>query len=371
MNNRKILRFAWLLLALPPLSTACDKQETVAPDDPQQVIRFDAPALGVGAETRADATLPAGFAFGVLGYCVPYDVTTVSGANPQPDPDNASAIWENKKHFSHPDIFCKMPVAWNGTAATYAPLRAWEKDPACCYTFFAYHPTEHVTPVGSDGNELGEKTVGVPQVRFTMPVADGAELSPAAVAALPDAVTASVYDHLRAGGKVRFAFRRLMAGLRFRINNYDTANSVTIHDVRVSGSFHKTAVCDFDGGGKRVSETYRATFDLLDGDRTVAPNTSSLGTDAAGRPIDYVGETLRLIPAASLGANLRLRVEYTSAKGERKTYEKEFGEMLAIVPQSGSLYTFHLNFLGDRFVIMCVTDNNDYWDGFDNDVTIN
>ena len=373
MTYRLLLRFAWLLPLLLP--TACDKQESVAPDSPQRAIRFEMPALGAAAEVRAAADLPAGFAFGVLGYCVPYDVTTVSGSNPQPDPDNASAIWENKKEFSHPDVFNGQLVTWNGTAAAYAPLRAWEENPEACYTFFAYHPTAHLTPVQrGNANALQANSVGAPRLRFEMGVADGATLTPAEVAALPDAMAAATYDVLRAGGKVRFAFRRLLAGLRFRINNYDTANPVTIHDIRVSGTFHRAAIFDFATAEPSATVevgTYRAAFDLLDGDRTVQPNTSSVGTDAAGRPIDYVGETLRLLPAANLGSGITLRVEYTSAKGERKTVEKAFDEMLAIAPQRGSLYTFHLNFLGDRFVIMCVTDNNDYWDGFDNDVTIN
>lgn len=43
MTYPPLLRLAWLLPLLLP--TACDKQESVAPDSPQRAIRFEMPAL--------------------------------------------------------------------------------------------------------------------------------------------------------------------------------------------------------------------------------------------------------------------------------------------------------------------------------------
>lgn len=373
------------------LAAACDK-ESAEPPVETDCIRFAAPFLsldGMRDATRStlygsSADLGDGFAFDVLGYCVPYDPAQIAAG--ERSWEEGTAVWSSKKRFSYPDVFgpnYRRTVTYRAGICSYTPLQRWylsEDLPAAVrpivdpenynYTFFAFHP--------GTMELLSGNGTGAPQLRYTLPFEAGTEQTPLDHTRIDDAMVAALYDYQRARGDVRFTFRHILSALQFRVNNYNDkgaeaeTNAIRITSIRLSGTFHRTATVDFSQASNTaepaitVSGNYSGRFALLrDGEAPVVrPNQSGV-----------VGAPLLLLPDDhDLGSGLRLMLTYEKCDADgnwtQSGYDAQFDTMFAGTPVRGVRYTFHLNFLGNKLVIMATIDNNDYWDGSDNDITI-
>lgn len=389
----KMNRRSFPLLCLTALlAAACDKEPAEQPLE-TECIRFAAPTLSLDAANDATrstlygstADLGDGFAFDVLGYCVPYDPAQIAAG--ERSWQEGTAVWSSKKRFSYPDVFgptYRRTVTYRSGICTYAPLQRWYRtedlpeaarpnvDPENYnYTFFAFHPTSMELPSGN--------AAGAPQLRYSLPFEAGTEETPRDHTRIDDAMVAAVYDYQRTRGDVQLTFKHILSALQFRVNNYNDkgeesdTNAIRITSIELSGTFHRTATIDFAQASNvadpaiAVSDSFSGRFALLpDGEaRTVRPNQSEL-----------VSAPLLLLPDDSdLGSGLRLTLKYDKCGADgrwvQNDYEGRFDTMFAGTPMRGVRYTFHLNFLGNKLVIMATIDNNDYWDGSDNDITIN
>lgn len=402
--------YKYLSFLLPALLlTACS-----AADDPTpsveygaDVISFGAPRMTMDAHgTRAalmNAVTP-NTVFGVLGYCVPYQL-----GSDVPDYRGGNSDWLTKKALSHADVMYREPLFYDGVKCVYSsdgvqfnrPKRWYTPDRAggvetgrFLYSFVAYHPFGTLAQGGGFSvAPADDVTRGIPKLGYTMPYAaggdlDGTMLDPDASA---DAMIATCFDHSASQGAVQFEFRHLLTGLRLQINNYNAvqegsdANTVTIHSLTLKGSFYRTAEIDFSPADPVMTvgnETFSGTFRFIGdgGEERFAPNSARV---VGSTPDNEQGTVLLLLPkfdasadgATSavpyLGTQKTITVEYSYEGGERVTKEiRNFS--LGRIPEQGTCYTINLNFIGDQLLLMFTADAIEYWEeGSDNVIIIN
>ena len=393
--------FAALLLA------ACS-----AADDPMpsggyggDVISFGTPRVSL-EESRTRAELMNSLAprsvFGVLGYCIPYQLN-----EDVPDYRGGNSDWLTKKSLSHADVMYCEPVFFDGArcvyssdGATFNRPRRWYADDDTggvetgrfLYSFVAYHPYGAVGQGGGFAVSPADAlTRGVPKLTYTMPYDAGGDaaraLDPDASA---DAMIAACFDHSSSQGTVQLEFRHLLTGLRLQINNYNAvdrddpqANTVTIHSLTLSGDFYRTAEIDFSPADPVMSvgdETFSGTFRFIgqDGGEQFAPNSARV---VGSTPDNEQGTVLLLLPkfdaraegATSavpyLGMRKTITVEYSYPDGVRVTKViPDFS--LGRVPEQGTCYTINLNFIGDQLLLMFTADAIEYWEEGSNNVII-
>lgn len=373
-------------------ATGCSDDNTTQPtvNDPS-VIAFNAPAVSVEAITQKGAVksasrstllhaFPQGESFNVLGYCIPRKV----GITAEADRSQASERWANKADFSVADVFYNTPVSVSGATATYSgTLKQWytttdNNDAANFrYSFMAYYPTGCFTVSPADAN-----TVGAPVFTFTVPTEAYSDHT-----LMPDAMIAANFNHRQADGKVDLTFRHLLTAFRFRINNYDT-EQLKIESVALSGQFYRSSTFSF--ATEAVSQTtpqlqsnsYQGNFQIIsatDNFQVAGGGSKMLGTAADGTD----GTSLLLLtnPAATpeavdtgtdyfIGNNKILAITYSIGADTPVTVNVPFQLTYKTAP--AHRYTVNLNFVGDKFVLTFLADNNENWeDGSDNDITIN
>lgn len=354
---------------------SCEKEDILKTDI--ETIDFNVKASSIKViETKSDlinGTLPAGSSFGVLGYCVPY-VSNTTTANFS----GASGLWSVKQFNSHPDVFYKQKVDFDGSNCTYDvntslsgnQVAGWydkntegigNNEPSnFTYTFFAYYPYSKTNNGGWDvypTSANGASSIKAPVLTFTMP--DLGSSSSLDDTRIPDAMYASTFDRLRADGAVPLNFAHMLTGINVKVANYSD-NAITINSVTLSGNFNKKATINFENGGLSYADTYNGTFNFYNGSYSLSSNaTVNLNN----------GKTVLLISNANsdgngLGNNIKLNVSYNG--NSSKSFDIIANNFR---PVAGTNYTLTLNFVKDAIILL--TEAESQWeDGGDSNSTI-
>lgn len=361
--NAKTLSFIASLLTL----SACQKGELPMPEpEVGATIRFDSPSVMTDVDCAVRSTgpvnlFPVGGSFGVLGYCL----ANYSGSN-ELNPSTGATSWNSKSILSTPHLFYKTEVKYNGTACYYTgQQRRWYDESDYLYTFFAYYPYGDSYYTVEPSTQSG---IGIPSLTFTMPFS-GRDLSTTlAIEDIPDAMAAAAIDVTRQSGQVKLSFQHLLAGINFKVSNYNGKNDLTIHGLRVSGNFYRSLKIRLSEGLEYPADTFSGTFSLLDG----ADAADDLLVPAQQTDTKVGDKTLMLISNLEarphyLGSQIYIHIDYTFM-GVRTT-DKQFAFVPNYLPQGGTIYTIELNFIGDSFVLNFVVDNNQAWEeGGDSDI---
>lgn len=392
INNKSILYALFLGIA----ATACTESEDIKPEyADSSFINFSVPAQvkssdGAG-ETKSVLlyALPVGSSFGVLGYCVPYTVGTST-----PDYNNGSAIWSLKRNLCPPDVFFNQKVIVGANGCTYDRNGGINNDPKYWYkagydtnndkngsipdaenynyNFFAYYPFDGCFAVDAPASE-GE--AGAPVFTFTMPQNSSDPNAELRHDITPDAMLAVKYNHTKNDGNVQFNFSHLLTALGFEVNNFSEYD-LTIHSIKLGGSFYKTINIDLTGDNVAFSfpsNRYTGKYTIFDGTameggglslpaptdgNTVTSSPSPIGPNS-GKDINKNFVMLISGTDTSFGKNVNVVIDYTF-NGNRTT--KELTRPGTFTPQPGKRYIAQLNFVGDAFVINFVVDNNGEWE---------
>lgn len=363
----------FMLAALAFAMTACDNEEIpVPPSYSDQYIEFGAPSIHVEAETKAGPVeqLPDGSSFGVLGYCL----AQTAPDNETLNPASGNQIWANKKQLCYPEVFYKQEVKYENGTCTYAPLEKWYEQKDYNYSFFAYYP------FGDDKGftvTTGEKELGAPKVKFSIPFSSTDENTPLDDTQVPDAMVAQEIDVVRNTGQVQLNFLHILTGLNFQVNNYnatesgDPGKSVTIHSLKLKGKFYKSVEINFDSGYDFPDETFYGTYTILgDGSEDDVTIGGLQSASAIGDKTLLLVSNLNKTSATDgyLG-QLTLYIEYTFGEDGTRT-TKPLTRPENFLPAGGTIYTAQLNFIGDSFVLNFVVDNDQKWEnGGDSDIT--
>lgn len=395
INNKSILYALFLGIA----ATACTESEGIKPEyDDSSFINFSVPAQvkssdGAG-ETKSvllDA-LPVGSSFGVLGYCVPYKLGTTT----TPNYNAGSDIWSLKRNLCPPDVFFKQKVTVGTNGCTYVrPRGTGNNDPKYWYkkgydtnnnsngsipdaenynyNFFAYYPYEGCFTVDAPA---AEGAPGAPVFTFTMPQEGDSETTELRHDITPDAMLAVLYNQTKDNGSVRFTFSHVLTALGFEVNNFSEYD-LTIHSIKLEGSFYKTINIDLTGDKVNFSfpeDYYKGKYTIFDGTAMeggdlslLAPTngstvTSSLSPIGPNSGDDINKNFVMLISGTetSFGKkDVKVVIDYTFKNGRVQDNLTRPG---TFTPQPGKRYIAQLNFVGDAFVINFVVDNNGEWE---------
>lgn len=401
--------YKYLPFLLPAIIfTACSTSEDPSPshDYGEDVIQFGTPQIKIASHGSRAALMNAvtpKTIFGVLGYCVPYQL-----GEDIPDYQGGNSEWLSKKKLSHADVMYREPLFYDGSKCVYSsdgvsfnePKRWYTPTTAgnvetgrFLYSFIAYHPFGTLSNGGgftvSPENAV---TRSIPRLSYTMPYPGGGDidktiLDPDATA---DAMIAACMDHTASQGAVRFEFRHILTGLRLQINNFNTvqegsnANTVTIHSLTLKGNYYRTAEIDFSPADPVMTvgdQTYSGTFTFIDRDENFAPQTARVvGATADNeqgtvilllpKPDAKAGSSTSAIPY--LGTNKTITVEYSYGGDGKRVTKKIENFTLGRIPEQGTCYTINLNFIGNQLLLMFTADAIEYWEaGSDNDIIIN
>ena len=340
------------LLGLAFVISSC---ETDKPGMPDSTIRFNIPGLiGEQVKSGPQSEFNDGDQFGVLGYCQPQ----ISPQDPTLNPSGGSFSWNSKKDLCTPNVFYKQAVTYRDGSCSYTPLKEWEREDYQ-YSFFAYYPYDGYFEVLS-----GEKDLGAPRVKFSLPFdGDAGSIKPGTV---HDAMVTQTLDATKSAGYASLRFMHILTGLNFRINNYNATESgepgepVTIHSIKLSGTFYKSININFDEGFSYPDETFNATYEILTDD----PGDDLIveGQDWAMVGDDGSGNSTTVLMVSNLDkenylGDLKLVIEYTFM-GSKETSEP-ITRPENFVPAGGTIYTVQLNFIGDSFVLNFIVHNPD------------
>ncbi|WP_294634091.1 fimbrillin family protein [uncultured Bacteroides sp.] len=372
-------------------------------------ITFASPTIMMNTpETRATLmnNITQNTVFGVLGYCVPYQLES--------DIDNyqgGTSDWLVKKSLSHADVMYKEPIFYDGAKCVYSkdgitfnePKHWYTSDEAKVtntdlfqYTFIAYHPYNNSEAAGSGFSmtPADEKTRGIPNLTYTMPYPASTDIrTELNTEDAQDVMIAAVFDHVPTQGAIQLDFRHLLTGLRLQINNYNptvannpNANTVTIRSLSIDGNFYRVGNVDFTPADPTLTVTddkYSGTFPFIKNDGqplSISPNSAAIVGVSESKP---QGTTLLLLPKLDaqadgstsavpyLGTNKNIHITY-SYHGQAEQTKTISNFSLGRIPEQGTCYTINLNFIGDQLLLMFTADDIEYWEnGSDNDIIIN
>ena len=386
------------------LLAACQADEWpgTVPEATDDVIRFGVPTIHVEADTRSTTydALPVGGQFGVLGYCVPYEL----GGQSALDYGSGASLWGAKFRLCPPSVFYKQAVTvTDGNYCSYATdvnnLKHWYADghglngegisevtnaDEYRYTFFAYYPFDGAFTVDAPTSETA---YGAPKFTFTMPQAGDNLSTPLDHSITPDAMFAQpAYNYRRTQGSVNFTFSHLLTALGFEVNNF-SKYKLTIHSITLSGRFFRQIVLDFSQTGTLSAGTYSfpanyytGTYTILSGDLPLNPveGQESVSSGLLPKNADGEGEHILLIsgespyfgPDNSGNNQVKVNIDYTFGDGispEQRT--ESYARPETFAPTPGTKYTAQLNFVGNAFVLQFVVDNSEMWEngGSDDD----
>lgn len=360
-----------MLAALALAMTACDNEEIpVPPSYSDQYIEFGAPSIHVEAETKVGPVeqLPDGSSFGVLGYCL----AQTAPDNPELNRASGSQTWDNKKQLCYPEVFYKQEVKYENGTCTYAPLEKWYEQKDYNYSFFAYYP------FGDDKGftvTTAEKELGAPKVKFSIPFSSTDENTHLDDTKVPDAMVAQEIDVVRNTGQVQLNFLHILTGLNFQVNNYNATESgeagetVTIHSLKLYGTFYKSIEINFDSGYNFPNETFGGTYTIVqEGSNIEVPGLTSK-SKIGDKTILMVSNLSQTTGTSAYLGDLKLVIEY-SFNGKTHYQSEPITRPENFLPAGGTIYTAQLNFIGNSFVLNFVVDNNQQWeDGGDSDIT--
>lgn len=363
-RNQSIFALSALLFLL----SACGEEEIGGqPELSGQTIEFGAPSIHVEADTRGPIEqLPVGSSFGVLGYCRAQTAPDNTTLNPA----SGSQTWDNKKQLCYPEVFYKQEVTYDGASCSYTPLKEWYEPTNYNYSFFAYYPYEGAFTVTTGAQELG-----APKVKFSIPFDSTDESTPLDSEDVPDAMVAQEIDVARNTGQVQLNFLHILTGLNFQVNNYnakesgDAGETVTIHSLKLYGTFYKSIEINFDSGYNFPDETFGGTYTIVqEGSNIEVPGLTSK-SEIGDKTILMVSNLSQTTGSSAYLGDLKLEIKYSfGASISNKT--QTFTRPDNFLPAGGTIYTAQLNFIGNSFVLNFVVDNNQQWeDGGDSDIT--
>lgn len=389
------------ILSVLPLLPACQQETFHSPDIPTDhadYIQFGTPTVTLNTETRSTTkdALTEGDAFGVLGYCVPYQLGT-SNLNYS----SGTSLWLIKYSQCAPLVFYNEPVTVNADGTcSYDNLKKWYIEgygldgeeiagvgtdaEQYRYTFFAYYPYLSTNPVFNVNAPANQTTAGAPKFTFIMPQTGDNLNTPLEHSGTPDAMFGVLYNQQKTGGNVSFEFSHLLTALGFEVNNF-SERELEVHSITLSGQFYKQIELDFSQTGTLTTYTfpesyYTGTYTIFDeannGNQPLtlaAPEegndktTSGLlpkGTDGQGEHILLIsGEEPYFGPSANENDANAIKVNITYTFGDDATRTTmSYTRPETFTPRAGTKYTAQLNFVGDTFVLQFIVDNNEIWE---------
>ena len=378
------MRFYISMVLMAATGAACSGEvASLVPEVSDEMIRFGMPAMEVELQetksTLVEENFPEGGVFGVLGYCLA-----------QMGPDNAtlsitsgSVDWDTKKVLCPPHLFYNTPVTYaNGICEYEGEPVPWYEPADYQYTFYAFYPYGDTYMNTRYFIETSSKDqLGAPSVKFSLPFAGTSKEDILDDALVPDAMVAMAEDVTRGmDGMVELRFYHLLTGLNFQVNNYnedpddaESGENLTIHSLKLKGTFYKSVKMDFDKGWEFPNETFSGTYVLVNEDIEIPHHTS----------VEQIGgKTLLLVSGQNkeggttgyLGPDVGVEIEYTFVEqGENGELvrKKQFIERPDnFLPVGGTVYTAQLNFIGEAFVLNIIVDNDSKWeDGGDSNIT--
>lgn len=377
-----------VILIIP---TSCGQDDVILNETSSRYIEFSVNPLTV--ESRLSDTDPymrnefeTGDAFGVLGYCVPYEINGNSF-----DYTSASSPWSAKKSNAVPDVFFKQKVTlgedgiWkynylDMNSDTYNP-KYWYCDgydtendsedqiqhtDTYKYTFFAYYPYDD--EVFNWLKPANRTDKGAAKVRVTVPQNGNNTSAPLDIKKTPDAMLSVIYNLVyNLNSKVSFEFRHVFTALGFVVNNYSSRDLI-VYSIKMQGKFWKSLDVDFDNGlyTYNNNDTYTGTYTIFDGGTQglSLPSPSEEQT-VTSSPAPIGGYYLKLLPGGFSGDNyfgtdVKLYIDYKFGDDVRKT--EKLSRPGTFLPQSGMQYTAHLNYVGNAFVLQFVPNNGESWE---------
>lgn len=381
----RIFSIVTAVMALLWSSCTADNDHEPASDTSRTIIFGQAMVAQGGTDRQSSSrsmllsALSEGAQMKVYGYCVPRKISNIN----EYSPEQSVLPWVNKADFSVPDVFEDKLLTVKRGRPVYDNLVSWYTDDLtnpnmtgvnttnCRYTFMSYYPATGAFSYELN-NAADNNTTGAP--RFIFRMSDAAATNHDAI---PDAMVAAKFDHLRDNGQVNFTYQHILTALRFQINNY-ASEVLHIHSLNLSGTFFKEAKFDFDEGTVKQTTTaisaasFNGSWSLLSATMDVAAGSGRpLGDGTRGTSVMLLPNT-DIAPDAGqevdcLGRNKKIKVTYSLGDGERKTTETEL--KLLFKPVAGTSYALNLNFVGDEFVIYF--NPTDLWEhGSDNDIEI-
>lgn len=354
---------------------------------PGERILFAAPQMSVETRSTLKEALASGDAFGVIGYCMPYQVGTTN-----PDPSGAVSTWSAKRNLCPPNVFFgqKVTVTDNGCIYDFEGHEGvnnpkywyrWnagqgygldgnqndivtEDADEYRYSFFAYYPYDSYDSFTID-SPSNASAAGAPVLSFEMPQTGSSKEAALDHRSTPDAMLSVIYN-ARSGSNLQFSMSHVLTALGFEVNNFSDQD-LTVHSIKLHGKFYKKIEIDFTGETVEYTfpaDRYSGTYTVYDGGDEgmllAAPSEDEAGTSSES-PIG--GEHILLISGedgAYFGEDVCLFIDYTFG-GERKTRD-DITRPGSFTPVPGVKYTAQLNFVGNAFVLQFVVDNGDVWE---------
>lgn len=384
---KRIYTFPVLLLSFVCVLFASCRKECIDNTEAMS-ISFSQPQIAVETRSTTKDALVEGDAFGVLGYCVPYELT---GSNH--NYNGGVGIWAVKKALCHPDVFYKQKVVVGANGCTYDRFGGEDNNPKYWYrqgfdvdnnsngnissnakdykyTFYAYYPYDGCFELTSPKDA---KQKGAPEFKFTMPQEGSGFNTPLNHSLTPDAMLAVLYDKTQQEGSLQFNFFHVLTALGFEVNNFSQYD-LTIHSIKLQGSFYKEIKIDLTDNVAQFTfpeSYYTGSYIILDkgdeGYMLKAPDASKGETvTSSPSPIGPIldgtsrNEFIMLISGTgtSFGKDVKVLVDYTFKDGRKTAPLTRPG---TFTPEPGTKYTAQLNFVGDAFVINFVVDNKGEW----------
>ena len=372
-NIRATGRCAALLLAAAVAFAACEQEEPAFRPHPAEYITFGMPALTVETRAATDGfhdDYPLGEPFGVLGYCLSYEL----GSNTELNPNSGTGSWALKKEMAPPAVFYnrQVNVSANGVC-TYDNPRRWYSD-GTGNEGISDNGGFRITPAAA--NEAG-----APVFTYCMPFSGNNADAPLDDTRTPDPMLAMETDMRRGDGMVNFNFNHILIGLGFQVNNYSQVQdnnttgpkdgqNLTLYSIKLQGTFYRTVTVDFTGGsGASISYSdsndglYSGTYTLFDSaGGTVIPwqQDGSAGSISL-EPEKYIRLLAGIESLGFLGPNgqeRRLLVKYRFGNGDVK--EEPLERPSNFNPRPGTRYTAQLNWVGDAFVL--IMEGDETWE---------
>lgn len=360
MMKTCIRHIVCLFLVATLVSCANEDMEWLSAD-PANYIMFGQPS--VSASTRAALqSFPDGGQFQVLGYLKSYKFTSTGVDPTQFDDNSITTPWTTKGSVTPPSVWGSDAVVnqtgttvtyHQGGYCTYDNLTPWNEVENALYSFFYYYPASGSFSVSFDkiGGDGSDAIVGIPTLAFTMPFTDGDVATERVMDNIPDAMYGFSENVTRSNGTVNPQFNHLLAGLKMRINNYNTMHNVTVTSLRVYGNgFRRNMTLNNDFTTTVGSETFGGSFQFVDDAVTVEKVENAV--DATGNFYE-IDKTLLLIPYTSssgiyFGEDIKVEISYSFVSGDKTaTNDLAFG----LNVEAGTIYTLQLNFVGDDLVL--------------------
>lgn len=349
-----------LFLVATLVSCANEDMEWLSAD-PANYIMFGQPS--VSASTRAALqSFPDGGQFQVLGYLKSYKFTSTGVDPTQFDDNSITTPWTTKGSVTPPSVWGNDAVVnqtgttvtyHQGGYCTYDNLTPWNEEENALYSFFYYYPASgsFTTSFDKIGGSGSDAIVGLPALTFTMPFSGESGKIAQDMDEIPDAMYGFSEDVTRSNGTVNPQLNHLLAGLKMRINNYNTKSDVTVKSLRVYGNgFRRNMTLNNDFTITVGSETFVGSFQFIDEAVTVEKVDNTV--DATGNFYE-IDKTLLLIPYTSssgiyFGEDIAVEISYNFVSGDQ-TQIKSLAFGLTI--EAGTIYTLQLNFVGDDLVL--------------------